>query len=51
MSTDSKRSEVLYKRVTQPHGQGEEVILQVKAIDVDKAFEIFRELKEEMGVE
>jgi len=27
------------------------VILQVKVLDVEKAFEIFRELKEEMGVE
>ena len=51
MSTDPRRSEVLYKKIIQPHGQGEEVILQVKAVDVEKAFEIFRELKEEMGVE
>lgn len=51
MSTDSRRSKILYKKVIHPHGQGEEVILQVKAVDVKKAFEIFKELKEEMGVE
>lgn len=48
---ESRRSEVLYKKVTFPDARGEEVILQVKAVDIEKAFEIFKELKEEMGVE
>lgn len=44
------RSEVLFKRIVTPHGQGEEIIIQIKAENVDKAYEIFLKTKEEMGV-
>lgn len=45
------KSEVLFKRIMTPHGQGEEIIIQIKAETVDKAFEIFKEVKEEMSIE
>lgn len=48
---ESRRSSVLYKKIILPDARGEEIVLQVKAISVEDAFKIFKELKDEMGVE